>query len=91
MNSLKHLGLPLMAVGITEGDVVLRWRRAGILRKAFLADGRLVGFRLTGDVRGGGFLHDLLVRGVDVRPLGDRLVRPGSALAASIPPVAFAR
>jgi NAD(P)H-nitrite reductase large subunit len=90
MNSLKHLGLPLIAVGVADGDTELLWRRDGVLRKAFLADGRLVGFRLTGDVSGGGFLHDLLVRGVDVRRFGHVLVRPGSALGPSLPAAAFA-
>jgi nitrite reductase (NADH) large subunit len=62
MNSLKHLGLPLLAVGAAEGQRELRWSRGGVLRKAFLSDGRLVGFRLTGDISGAGYLHSLLLR-----------------------------
>jgi hypothetical protein len=37
----------------------------------------VVGFRLTGDIRGGGFLRTLLARGDDVRRFGSRLARPG--------------
>lgn len=77
MNSLKHLGLPVVSVGVTEGDAVLRWGDGDVLRSAWLADGRLVGVRLAGDLRGAGFLRTLLLRGDDVRRFGRRLVEPG--------------
>jgi NAD(P)H-nitrite reductase large subunit len=53
MNSLKHLGVEVMAVGAQAGQEELRSRHDGALRKAFLTDGRIVGFRLVGDIRGG--------------------------------------
>ncbi len=81
MNSLKHLGLPVMAVGRAEGSVVLRERRGEYLRKIFLEDGRIVGFRLVGDVSGAGGLHSLMVRRVDVSSFGDRLLDPRFGVA----------
>ena len=89
MNSLKHLGLPLLAVGAAEGQRELRWSRGGVLRKAFLSDGRLVGFRLTGDISGAGYLHSLLLRRLPVERADAGLVAPGSRLASAIPAAAF--
>ena len=77
MNSLKHLGLPIMAVGAMEGAEELRWREGDVLRKVFLRDGRVTGFRFTGEVSGGGLLRSLLLRGEDVSRFGRRLVTPG--------------
>ncbi len=77
MNSLKHLGLPIMAVGAMEGAEELRWREGDVLRKVFLDDGRVVGFRFTGEISGGGLLRSFLLRGEDVRRFGRRLVQPG--------------
>jgi len=81
MNSLKHLGVEVMAVGSQSGQEELRWRNDGVLRKVFLSDGRIVGFRLAGDIRGAGVYRSLMLRGVDVRPFRDRLLdpRPGAA------------
>ncbi len=44
MNSLKHLGLPIVAVGAMEADDVLRVRRGEALRKVYLKDDQIVGF-----------------------------------------------
>lgn len=77
MNSLKHLGLPIMAVGAMEGTDELRWRQGDALRKVFLESGRIAGFRFTGEISGGGLLRSLMVRGDDVRRFGRRLVIPG--------------
>jgi nitrite reductase (NADH) large subunit len=89
MNSLKHLGVEVMAVGAKSGEQELRWRRNGKLRKVFLTDGRIVGFRLIGDTRGAGVLRSLMLRAVDVRPFGDRLLdaRPGAAWFATAVPL----
>ncbi len=76
MNSMKHLGLPIMAVGEAEGERELRWRRGDLLRKIFLADGRIVGFRLAGDIRGAGTYRALLLRGADVSGFGEDLLDP---------------
>ena len=77
MNSLKHLGLPVMAVGAAEGETELRWRAGDRLRKVFLDGGRIVGFRFAGEIGGGGVLRSLMLRGDDVRHFGRRLVEPG--------------
>jgi nitrite reductase (NADH) large subunit len=76
MNSLKHLGLPLMAVGLREGDEVLRGRVDGAWRTLYLQDNRLVGYQLIGDVRPSGALRALLNRGDDLRKLKKRLLEP---------------
>ena len=56
-----------------------------------LSDGRLVGFRLTGDVSGAGYLHSLVLRGTTVGARWDRVVEPGFGIAADLPAAAFAR
>jgi len=76
MNSLKHLGLPVMAVGLMEGEE-LRLRRGGILRKLFLQDGRIVGFRLVGDVSAAGIYRSLMNRRTDVSAFKQHLLEPG--------------
>ena len=76
MNSLKHLGLPVMAVGSMEGEE-LRTRRDGNLRKIFLQDDRIVGFRLTGDVGSAGIYLSLMNRRADVSAFKHRLLEPG--------------
>jgi NAD(P)H-nitrite reductase large subunit len=86
MNSLKHLGLPIMAVGAMEGAEELRWREGDVLRKVFLDDGRVVGFRFTGEVSGGGLLRSFLLRGEDVRRFGRRLVMPGFGMSEIVLP-----
>ena len=86
MNSLKHLGLPIMAVGEMSGQEELRWREGDVLRKVFLHDGRVVGFRFTGDISAGGVLRSLMWRGVDVRGFGSRLVRPGFGIGDLVLP-----
>jgi nitrite reductase (NADH) large subunit len=76
MNSLKHLGLPVMAVGLMEGEE-LRVRKDGNLRKVFLQDDRIVGFRLTGDVRSAGIYLSLMNRSENVAAFKARLLEPG--------------
>jgi len=75
MNSLKHLGLPVMAVGRMEGEE-MRVGRNGVLRKIYLQDNRIVGFRLTGDVSGAGIYRSLMNKQVDVGPFKHRLLEP---------------
>jgi len=74
MNSLKHLGLPIMAVGLKEGDEVLQFRRNGALRTIYLKDNRLVGFQLVGDINAAGVLRTLMLQGQDIRPLKEHLL-----------------
>lgn len=75
MNSLKHLGLPVMAAGIMEGEE-LRLRRNGILRKLWIKDSRLVGFRLAGDIGGSGIYLSLMRRAVKIDPIKEILLEP---------------
>jgi nitrite reductase (NADH) large subunit len=84
MNSLKHLGLPIMAVGEKEGDRVLRERWNGNLRTIYLREQRVVGFQLTGDIRAAGVLRTLLIQGSDVGRLEKHLLNPnfGEGMAA---------
>ena len=63
MNSLKHLGLPILAVGLKEGDESLRSKLNGTRRTIYLKENRLVGYRLIGDIKAAGALCSLLVRG----------------------------
>ncbi len=77
MNSLKHLGLPIMAAGLKEGDEILQAKRNGRLRTLYLEENRLVGFQLAGDIRAAGILHALMIQGSDVRPIKHRLLEPG--------------
>ena len=86
MNSLKHLGLPIMAVGAMESADELRWRDGDALRKVFLEDGRIVGFRFAGEISGGGLLRTFLLRGDDVRRFGRRLVVPGFGMSQMVLP-----
>lgn len=76
MNSLKHLGLPIIAVGRMGGEE-LRVQRDGTLRKLYLRDGRIVGFRLVGDISAAGIYRTLMNKQVEVRPFRHRLLEPG--------------
>jgi NAD(P)H-nitrite reductase large subunit len=86
MNSLKHLGLPIMAVGAAEGSPELRWRVGDRLRRVFLDRGRIVGFRFAGEIAGGGLLRSLMLRGDDVSRFEDRLAAPGFSEAELVLP-----
>ncbi|MFZ5912494.1 MAG: NAD(P)/FAD-dependent oxidoreductase [Chloroflexota bacterium] len=72
MNSLKHLGLPIMAVGLKSGDEVLQDRQ----RTIYLEDDRVVGFQLVGDINAAGILHALMNRRENIRPYKDLLLNP---------------
>jgi NADPH-dependent 2,4-dienoyl-CoA reductase/sulfur reductase-like enzyme len=81
MNSMKHLDLPIVAVGEAEGERELRWRRCDQLRKIFLTDGRIVGFRLASDIRGAGAYRALMLRGSDLSGFGDDILDPRFGIA----------
>jgi NAD(P)H-nitrite reductase large subunit len=74
MNSLKHLGLPIIAAGLKEGDEVLQEKRDGTLRTIYLKDNRLAGYQLVGDIRAAGILHALMIQSSDIRPLKQHLL-----------------
>jgi NAD(P)H-nitrite reductase large subunit len=78
MNSLKHLGVPIVAIGTIDGpDEVVRWQEGATLRSVYLRDGRIIGAQLAGDIRAAGVLRSLMLRRVDVTRYGSRLVEPG--------------
>jgi NAD(P)H-nitrite reductase large subunit len=77
MNSLKHLGIPILAVGLKEGDEVLRSKWNGTSRAIYLKENRLVGFQLIGDIKAAGALRSLLVRGEKINQFKDQILEPG--------------
>ena len=86
MNSMKHLGLPVMAVGESTGEATLRRRNGATLRKIFLDDGRIVGFRLAGDIRGAGTYRALMLKGTDLTPFGEDLLDPRFRISRCVSP-----
>jgi NAD(P)H-nitrite reductase large subunit len=82
MNSLKHLGVPIVAMGtIEEPDQVLRWQQGGDLRSVYLRDGCVIGAQLAGDIRAAGVYRALMLRRSRVACFGQRLVEPGFGMA----------
>jgi NAD(P)H-nitrite reductase large subunit len=78
MNSLKHLGVPIVAIGTTEQpDEILRWQEGTTLRSVYLREGTVIGAQLAGDIRAAGVYRSLMLRRVDVSRFGRRLVEPG--------------
>jgi len=73
MNSLKHLGLPVIAAGVMEGEE-LRTKRDGTLRKLYLQDDRIVGFRLTGDLSSAGIYRTLMNKKINTKFFKHRLL-----------------
>jgi NADPH-dependent 2,4-dienoyl-CoA reductase/sulfur reductase-like enzyme len=76
MNSLKHLGLPIMAAGEKQGDRILREQHSSSLRTIYLQENHLVGFQLVGDIRAAGTLHGLMIQKSDVSNIHTRLLDP---------------
>ncbi|MDI6693873.1 MAG: FAD-dependent oxidoreductase [Anaerolineales bacterium] len=84
MNSLKHLGLPILAAGLKHGDEMLRARVNGGWRTLYLQDDRLVGFQLIGGLHAAGALRTLLNRQENLRRLKDRLLEPNFGQGALV-------
>jgi NAD(P)H-nitrite reductase large subunit len=80
MNSLKHLGLPVMAIGSMEGEEVRQCYK-GCLRKLYFRDGRLVGCRLVGDTRSAGIFRSLINKKADVAAYRHRMTDPRFGVA----------
>lgn len=76
-NSLKHLGIAVVAAGLKTGDEVLQERRGSALRTLYLQEDRLVGFQLVGDTSAAGSLHALMVKGERVKAIKGRLLEAG--------------
>ena len=77
MNSLKHLGIPIIAMGTTQDpDDVLHWGSESVLRSVYLRNGTIIGVQLAGDVRAAGVYRSLMLRRADVTSFGRSLVEP---------------
>jgi NAD(P)H-nitrite reductase large subunit len=74
MNSLKHLDLPIMAVGLKDGDEILSAKSNGNQRRIYLQDGHVVGYQLVGDIYAAGVLRTLMTRGENVAKYKNRLL-----------------
>lgn len=74
MNSLKHLRVPVMAVGQKQGDTILREQWTGSSRTIYLQEGRIAGFQLVGNIRAAGVLRSLLNQRREVRELKQHLL-----------------
>jgi NAD(P)H-nitrite reductase large subunit len=82
MNSLKHLGIPIVSIGtIDTPDEVLRWQDGAHLRALYLRDDRIIGAQLVGDIGAAGIYHSLILRRQPVGQFGARLVEPGFGMA----------
>jgi len=78
MNSLKHLGVPIVAIGTTEApDEILRWQHNDVVRSVYLRGGTIIGAQLAGDIHAAGVYRSLMLRRADVSAYGSRLVEPG--------------
>jgi nitrite reductase (NADH) large subunit len=78
MNSLKHLGVPIVAMGtIDSPDDILRWDSGDQLRSVYLREGTIVGAQLVGDISAAGVYRSLMLRRADVARFGQHLVDPG--------------
>ena len=83
MNSLKHLGVPIVAIGTTDApDEILRWRSDTSLRSIYLRGGTIIGAQLAGDIRGAGVYRSLMLRRADVSRFGRHLADPSFGIGA---------
>lgn len=73
INSLKHLGLPLISAGEMEGEE-LKVQRDNVLRKLYVLNSRITGFRLAGDISSAGIFRELMNKRVDVAAFKKRLM-----------------
>ena len=76
MNSLKHLDLPIMAVGLKNGDEILSAKSNRGQRRIYLQDGVVVGYQFVGDIHAAGTLRTLMITGENVARIKDRLLDP---------------
>ena len=76
MNSLKHLGLPIIAAGEKRGDRILREGFGSNLRTIYLQEKHIVGFQLAGDIQAAGILHVLMIQKANVSHIQAHLLDP---------------
>lgn len=79
MNSLKHLGIPVVIAGYKKGEA-LRIRYGDNLRVVYLFEGFIVGFQLAGDIRASGIYRTLMNKKVKVDHIKSRLLEPGFSI-----------
>ena len=73
MNSLKHLGIPMIVAGNMDGEEI-RVQNKDAIRKLYLHNNHIIGFRLVGDIRCAGIFRSLMNRKYDVTPFRDNLL-----------------
>jgi NAD(P)H-nitrite reductase large subunit len=76
MNSLKHLGVPIIVAGSMGGEEI-RVQQGDNIRKIYLQNNRITGFRLMGDISSAGIYRTLMNRKTNVGHFLDRLLEPG--------------
>ncbi|HUX04506.1 MAG TPA: FAD-dependent oxidoreductase [Acidimicrobiales bacterium] len=82
MNSLKHLGIPIVAMGtLEEPDEIVRWRANGVLRSVYLRGATITGVQLAGDITSAGLYRSLMLRRADVSAYRDLLATPTLSVA----------
>jgi NAD(P)H-nitrite reductase large subunit len=85
MNSLKHLGIPIVAMGTTdEPDEVLRWESGSALRSVYLRNNTIIGAQLAGNIQAAGVYRSLMLRRADVSSFGRGLVEPGFSMGSVV-------
>jgi len=87
MNSLKYLGLPIVAAGMfdapqEDGYEELVASRGEVYRKVVLRDGVLVGMTFVGDIARAGIVFNLLREGADVSSYKQALLADDLGLAS---------
>lgn len=74
MNSLKHLGVPVVAIGTIRGaDDVIRAGKNGSILSLYLLGDRIVGAQLAGDTRAAGLYRSLILRKASIRRYRERI------------------
>jgi nitrite reductase (NADH) large subunit len=76
MNSLKHLGLRMIVAGHGTSEEI-RVKKGEAIRKIYLQNNRIVGYKLLGDISGAGIYRTLMNNKTDVSPFRDRLLDSG--------------
>ncbi len=82
MNSLKHLGVPIVAMGtMSNPDETVSFRSDDALRTIYLRDGRIIGVQLAGDISSAGLYRSLMLRRTNVEHFRNELADPGFEVA----------
>ena len=88
VNVVRVFDLPIASFGRQHGEQNLRWHNQyGAVRKILVSQNRIVGGMLVGEVNGTGVLHELMKKGVNVAPFGERLSHPDFGYIHSMEPL----